>query len=391
MDMNKKTKIVLGLVIVIMILVGLFIFKSKSSADEINLGVITPLTGTFAVNGEQARNSALLAVDKINTEGGILGKKLNVQVEDGKCDASATLSAWKKLIDINKVGIVFGGHCSTETLTIAPLASTTHTIVLANITSAASIPNEGEWVFRNSSPSQYIAVKAADYVVNTLSYKKIGVITEKKDFPQTYSQYFTDTVKKDGGFIVYNEEFAPGTTDFISIISKIKNNNVDAILVSTQGGSTAGIFAKQIHDLGIEKTQIYNAGFDLASFKLGSAGYTPTKFVVVTGYADPNSQSVKDFVAAYTQKYGKQITFNLYYISAVYDMVMRVKSAMVACNSTSNNECIRNQFKNTTSYQGVSGVIPVGSTYSPGSSVIPLGYLVVDDQGNPIVKSLSDK
>jgi branched-chain amino acid transport system substrate-binding protein len=388
--MQNRKWIWISVTVIIMALIGFLVQKTKETST-IQVGMISPLSGSFAVNGEQARNAALLAVDKINSEGGILGKNLELIVEDGKCDAAASLNAWKKLTEINNVNVVLGGHCSTETLTIAPLASSTQTLVLANITSATKIANEGEWLFRHSPPSSYVGVEAGKYVVNTLGHKRIGVISEQKDFPATYSQYFIDSAKNAGATIVYKEEFAPGITDFRSILTKVKNSDVDVILVSTQGGSTAGQIAKQLHDLGLEKVQIYNAGFDLKSFKDGSAGYVPSNFIVVTGYANPEEQKVKNFVAAYEAKYHEPITFNLYYISAVYDMVMRMKDAMVACGSTDNTECVRNQFKTATSYEGVSGHIQVASTYSPQSSIMPLGILTIGSDGKAVVKALEIK
>lgn len=389
----KNTKILWIVVVVVAIaLIVLSILRTSSKEeDTINIGMISPLTGSFAVNGEQARNAALLAVDQINSNGGIMGKKVNIIVEDGKCDAAATLSAWNKLVKTDKVRIVVGGHCSTETLTIAPLASTTQTLVLANITSAVQIANEGDWLFRHSPPSSYIAVKAGEYAVKSLNYKTIGIISEKKEFPQTYTQHFKDSVKALGASITYQEEFLPGTTDFRSIILKIKNSKVDAVLVSTQGGSTAGLIAKQFRDLGLEPVQIYNAGFDLKSFKDGTTGYIPAKFIVVTGYADPNDETVRSFIAAYESKYNSKISFNLYYISAVYDIVMRAKDSMIACKSTENINCIRDQFKTATSYKGISGTVQVSSTYAPQSSIMPLGILTVDDMGNALVKSIEIK
>jgi branched-chain amino acid transport system substrate-binding protein len=387
----QNRKIIFTLILVVVVIIVAFVITNNRSTANIQVGMISPLSGTFAVNGEQARNAALLAVEQINSNGGILGKKLELVVEDGKCDAAASLNSWKKLTEVDRVNIVLGGHCSTETLTVAPLASSTETLLLANITSATKIANEGNWVFRHSPPSSYIGVEAGKYTVATLGYKKIGVISEQKDFPATYSQYFIESAKNAGAVIVYKEEFAPGTTDFRSILTRVKNSDVDVILVSTQGGSTAGQIARQLHEMGMEKEQIYNAGFDLKSFKDGSAGYTPAKSFVVTGYANPDDQKVKEFVSAYEVKYNQPITFNLYYISAVYDMVMRMKDAMVACGSTDNVECIRGQFKTATSYEGVSGHIQVASTYSPQSSIMPLGILTIGSDGKALVKALEIK
>jgi len=114
----------------------------------------------------------------------------------------------------------------------------------------------------------------------------------------------------------------------------------------------------------------------------------PENFVVVAGYANPDDQKVSDFIKAYEKKYNSKITFNLYYISSVYDMIVRVKNAMLACGSADNIHCIRDNFKNATSYEGISGRIKIDSIYSPKSSIMPLGLLTVDSHGDVFVRPL---
>lgn len=380
--MSKITIWVIAAVLVVVAATAVFGRGGGAApANTLRVGVIVPLTGSFAVNGEEGRNAMQLAADEINGKGGILGKEVALDIEDGRCDTTAALNAWHKLVDTDGVKVVLGGHCSTETLAITPLAAPSHILTLPDITSAVDIQGEGEWVFRNSPSSRYTAVKAADYVVQKLGYKTLSIVTEEKDFPKTYSQFFADEAKKLGATVSFNESFAPNTKDFRTLVTKMKNVPADAVLVSTQGGSTAGLIAKQMHDLGVEKFQIYNAGFNFTDFKTGSDGYVPAHFTAVFPYANPDAPKVKAFLNEYRAKYGKEPTYNLYYVSSTYDMVYRLKSAYEACGTLSDMECVRNQFKNATSYEAVSGTVMVSSDYSPKGAVMSLGSMTLNPEG----------
>ena len=120
-------------VIVIILFVVVFVSRNTSQANEIKIGLISPLTGQSAVYGEPSRNAAVLAAEEINQKGGILGKKVNLVIEDGKCDGTTTASATHKLIDIDHVSVILGGHCSTESLTIAPISQQAKVITVALI------------------------------------------------------------------------------------------------------------------------------------------------------------------------------------------------------------------------------------------------------------------
>lgn len=385
--MSKTVKIVLGVVTIIVVIILFSVLFKKNNSNTVKFGEITALTGAFARNGEEIRNSINLAVNEINDNGGVLGKKIEMVIEDGKCDAPSAISAWNKLVSIDKVKFVFGGHCSTESLAIAPLTAKDKVIALANLTTANNVPNEGEWLFRNSPPSDYVAVGAADYIVKDLGFKRIGVFSEIKELPKSYTQTFINAAKKNGAEIVFFEEFAPNTTDFRSQISKIKSNKIDLMFISTQTGETSGILSKQLNEQDIKVAQAFNTSFNYSAFIKGSDGFRPENFIVITGYADPNTDKMKRYLDDYHKTYNNDISFNIYYISAAYDMVYRLKGAMEKCNSTTNVECIRNVFKNTTSYEGVSGTIPVSSQYSPSSALMPQGRLYVENE-KVIVKPL---
>ena len=104
-----------------------------------------PLTGPAAKY--RVHESALIAVEEINSSGGVNGKMIELIMEDGKCDGATAARAAQKLISIDKVKIILGGHCSTETLAIAPLAERNKVLLLASTSSSPAISGAGEYIF----------------------------------------------------------------------------------------------------------------------------------------------------------------------------------------------------------------------------------------------------
>jgi branched-chain amino acid transport system substrate-binding protein len=101
-----KRWILIIVAIVVVILIAVIINKPKDSS-AIKIGFIGALSGDLAALGDEAKNSTLLAVKEINEAGGIDGRQVEVIFEDGKCTGVNAVSATKKLIEVDKVGIIF--------------------------------------------------------------------------------------------------------------------------------------------------------------------------------------------------------------------------------------------------------------------------------------------
>ncbi len=378
--MNKIFRTVLGLIVLVLVVWG--IQKSTSDTDSdgsIKVGIIAPLTGPAAAYGVEGKNSVVLALDEINSKGGIKGKKIEYIIEDGKCDAPTALSAWNKLVSLDKVQVIFGGHCSTESVAIAPLSAKDQIPVLAVFATAPKIENEGEWFFRHISTNEYYGTVLADQAYEK-GYRKVALITEQKDFPASYSDAFIAEFKKLGGTIVLDERFGPEVKDYRSLAFKAKDSGPDAIFVSTQGPSTMAIVVKQMHELGIEKPVLFNHAFTYAKFILDSNGYMPKEYLVIQPLADANSPKVQAFNKAYVEKFGSLYTFNSYFITADYDMVNRFKDAAEVClDTTLDIGCLRNQFKTAKTYSGVAGDVEISSKFSPFGVLTPVATMKVVD------------
>ena len=91
--------------------------------ETIKIGLIQPLTGSVAYNGNTDVNGSKLALDEINAKGGVLGKKVELVIEDGQCKPANSVNAAEKLIQRDKVVALSGAFCSSSTLAVMPVAA----------------------------------------------------------------------------------------------------------------------------------------------------------------------------------------------------------------------------------------------------------------------------
>lgn len=390
--MKKATYWLVAIVVIVIVIVLVSKPSKQGNAEKIRIGIIAPLTGTAASYGVEGANSVKLALDEINAAGGIAGRQVEYFTEDGKCDAPTAVSAWNKLVSVNKVQAVFGGHCSSETLTIAPLTIRDHVPAFAVFTTSPKVANEGEWLFRHISTNEYYGTILAEQAYKK-GYRNIAVLTEVKDFPVTYADSFIPAFKALGGMVTLDERFDPATKDYRTVVSKLRGVKYDAVFISSQGSDVMGLVTNQVKALGLEKDYLYNHAFAPVPFLKASNGYMPKNFLAVTAFTDANSAKVKEFNDKYTKKYGNMYTFSPFYVTGDYDMVYRYKNAAEACaqddvNGSFTTDCVRKQFQDATSYSGVAGDVTMSSKYSSHGILTPVGLIRVDANNNQYFEAI---
>ena len=106
--MTKNTKIVLGVVVLVVIVVLIAVFYKPASKETIKIGAILPLTGKASNLGEDMRQAINLALEEINRQ---RDRKIEVIYEDEKCDPKEAVSGYKNLVSIHGVKIIIGAGC----------------------------------------------------------------------------------------------------------------------------------------------------------------------------------------------------------------------------------------------------------------------------------------
>jgi branched-chain amino acid transport system substrate-binding protein len=308
--MTKKLFVV-GVVVILafVFIAGVFIYTQPIKPEGVNVGAILPLTGNFAVYGENIKFGIDLAVEDINNQSGILGKNLVVRYEDDQGDPKTTVTAFQKLVTVDKVPVIIGGAISSTVKPTASIADKYQIVLFSPSASSPALTGISKYFFRNF-PSDVVDGKImAEFASDKLKLQNISILYANDEWGVGISGVFEKTFKDKGGTIVAKEAFEPGATDFRTQLTKIKGSNPQAIYVLGYQKELL-IILKQKEELGI-KTQI-----------LGSYGFNDPQILQQTGpsaegviFTNPtfNSDSqditIKNFVTKYKAKYGREPDF----------------------------------------------------------------------------------
>ncbi|GIM28034.1 ethanolamine utilization protein EutJ [Clostridium polyendosporum] len=305
--MKKK---MLGMAAALTLSVSLFAGCSKNGASEsdvIKIGGIAPLTGKVATYGLSVKEGVLLAEKELNDKGGINGKKVKVVYEDDQADQNASINAFNKLVDDEKVAAVIGPVTSGATLAVAPKATQA---MVPMITPTATEPTitktGGNYVFRACYVDSYQGVIMAKYAAKDLGKKTAAVLYNVgSDYSKGVAEAFKKEYEAQGGSVVEYTSYNNGDKDFNAQLTKVKSANADVLLLPDYYDVTA-LIAKQARELGIQSQFLGSDGWE--SQELYKIGGDAVKGAVYVNhyFAGDSTKEVQDFVAAYKKEYNKE-------------------------------------------------------------------------------------
>src|SRR3989344_1145479 len=222
--------------------------ENTANAETYKVGVMVLLTGDAAVYGEPALNLYRLALEEINEAGGVNGRKLELVVEDSKCNGKDGANASQKLINVDKVQVIVGGFCSSESLSAAPIAAAAKVTLFSPGSSSPALTNVSPFFFRNYPSDATQGKVLAEIAYNDKKWKNVAFIQEQTDYALGVNKAFSENFTVMGGKVT-KEEFPSSTTDFRSILAKIKSQNPDALFVDSQTPAAAARIFKQLQDM----------------------------------------------------------------------------------------------------------------------------------------------
>lgn len=267
--------------------------------EVIRMGYVGPLTGDAASFGQDERATIEMWLEK-NPE--IDGKKVEVVFEDGKCNGQEAASAAQKLIAINQVEVILGGLCSGETLGMAPVAEESQVIVFSSASSSPEITTAGDYTFRNAPSDALNSVVLTNLVAK--KHSKVALITQNNDYSAAFRKALQDKLPAAGVELVVDEAFNSGTTDFKTILQKVKDSEAEALLVIPGEVSPGGFIVRQATELGID-LPLYG-GDVLAGSEFFDIGKDATEGMKIVLVAEDESQAgVSEFLMAFREENGR--------------------------------------------------------------------------------------
>jgi branched-chain amino acid transport system substrate-binding protein len=220
----------------VMVFVLAIAFASPAGAQQaepIKIGVIQPLSGPVAASGNYVRMGAEIARDWINARGGVVGRQVQLLIEDNKSDPKEAATAAEKLIVRDKVPVIMGAWGSSMTLAAMPKLEEYGVPMVVETSSAASVTKRGNpWIFRISPPSEMEALGMEKYV-KALGIKRADFLAVNTDWGRGAVAAFGETLKREGAGVGVTEFMDQAATDMNAQITKIKGDKGDTLFLTT--------------------------------------------------------------------------------------------------------------------------------------------------------------
>jgi branched-chain amino acid transport system substrate-binding protein len=352
---------------------GTLLGCSKGSGNSITIGGIFPLSGSVAVYGVECKNGIDLAIEEINSAGGINGKQVTLLSEDDEGNPDKTVNAFKKLTTKDHVKIIIGSLTSGCTQAITTLSQASKIVQIAPAATAPAITDAGDYIFRACFIDPFQGTVGGKFATGDLGCKKAAILY---DVGNDYSVGLTDNFEKSftdaGGQIVAKESYSTGDKDFNAQLTKIKNASPDVVYLPDYYGTVA-LIAKQLRAQGINTPIVGADGWDGLTDNAGDEvlnGFYSNHYA-----SDSTNPAVQKFVKAFNTKYGKDPNS---FAALGYDCVYMLRDAIVKAGST-DSASVKDALA-ATNGDYVTGHLTFNEKHNPVKSAVIL-ELVKGDNG----------
>ena len=363
--MTKKSKIVVGVVIaivVILLLVGpLSIWRwvpmLRKPPVAYKVGGIFAVTGPAAWLGTPERNTARMIEEEVNKAGGINGYPLEIVIEDTVGDETKTVTAVKKLITKDKVLAIIGPSRSGTTMAIIPIVEEAKIPLVSCAAAEAIVVPVKKWVFKTPQKDSDAAIRIYEHMKKQ-GISKIAIITGTSGFGDQGRKQLKKLAPEFGITIAADETYAPKDTDMTAQLTKIKATKAQAVVNwSIVPGQV--IVAKNMRQLGMKIPLYQSHGFGNIKYAqtAGEAGegiiFPCGKLLAVDTLPDdhPQKEVLAKYKKEYEAKYNEDVsTFG----GHAWDGLQLVIAALREVGP--DREKIRDYLENTKNFVGTGGV-----------------------------------
>ncbi len=298
----KKIWIVITIIAVVALAIVLTVTQTKKKPEEIKIGAILPLTGDAAPYGERAKRGVEFALEEINKKG-IKGNRIKIIYEDSQGNPQKAVSAFLKLINLDKVKFILGPLSTTEVLSIAPMAEKEKILILTPTASAPQITKAGDYIFRNCVSDLFEGIVAAEFIFKKLNERRAAIIYINNDFGIGLKESFKKRFISLGGEVI-EESFERKETDFRALLSRIKSKDPKVIFLI--GQTEMGQILRQAKELGIKSQFVSFSAFEDPKILQVAGGAAEGVFYTYQGF-DTKSEVdvVREFTLKYKEKYNE--------------------------------------------------------------------------------------
>lgn len=297
--------IALTLAAIAVLTVGWFVVRRRNR-PPIRVGIIHSQTGTMAISEVPVLRATLLAIDEINSSGGLLGRRIEPVIADGRSDPATFAREARRLIQQENVSAIFGCWTSASRKTVKPVVEELHHLLFYPV-QYEGLESSPDIVYTGAAPNQQI-IPAVKWAFETIGHR-FFIVGSDYVFPRVAGAIIRDHVRALGGEIAGEEYIPLGSDDAGEMVRRIVAAHPDVILNAINGDSNIAFF-RELRSAGITPDRIPTISFSISENELQGL----PRDSVVGDYAAWNYfQSIDDplnrrFIAQLRKQYGPRAT-----------------------------------------------------------------------------------
>ncbi len=324
--------------------------EGDGGGESVTLGALLPMTGDLQAYGETSRNGIQLAQQEINSDGGVMGNDLQIEVGDTQTKPQAGIDAAKKLVSVQGVSGIVGALSSGVTIPVAK--SVTSKEKVPQISGASTSPtitnlDDNDFMFR-TVPSDAFQGRALAEVVADKGVSNVSVMYVNNDYGEGLANSFADAFTSHDGTVHQQVAYEKGNASYRGDLSKAAGDNTEALVLIgyPESGTTilrqaieGGHFEQFVFTDGLKAPEIIEAvGADALEGSFGTAPESPD-----------DTKAAKHFTEAYKGVYGEVPPKP--FINTAYDATYVLALAAHAAGST-DGTAVRDALRNVANPPG---------------------------------------
>jgi len=273
-----------------------------TSGPTVKIGLLNSLSGTMAISEVTVRDSLRLAIDEINAAGGVLGKQLAPVSEDGASDWPTFAEKAQKMISQDKVAAVFGCWTSASRKAVKPVFEKNKALLFYPVQYEGL--EESPYIYYTGATTNQQIVPGLDYL-KAQGKTSVYLVGSDYVFPRTANKIIKAYAAANG-MKVLGEDYAPlGSTEFSTIVNKVKAAGASAVFNTLNGDSNVAFF-KEYKSAGLTAAAMPVVSVSIAEEEVKSIGtqYLADQLTAWNYYQTTPGAANEKFVKAYKAKYG---------------------------------------------------------------------------------------
>ena len=233
----------------------------QAQGAPIKIGMSMPQTGGLAGGGKASLLGIEIWRDDVNAKGGLLGRKVELVVYDDKSSASETPAIYSKLIDVDKVDLLFAPYATVPTAPLMPMVKQRGLLLIGNFSFQVNSKIGHDMWFNNApwGPPDSWAASFLD-IGQKAGGKSIALLAADQEFAQNLAKTAREVAGKRNMAVVFDQAYPPNTVEFSSIIRALKAAKPDIVYVASYPPDSAGIL-RAVNEIGVgDNVKVFGGG-----------------------------------------------------------------------------------------------------------------------------------